>query len=343
MIKRVLVTILSFCFLLLFSACVFAEEPPLPSPPPAPSEVEVSAIKETSAIVTWSASPTANHYSVFVNGKRFAGNNTLSVTLRNLDPYTYYTVYVTAINDAGESGPSYSVQFRTLPPVPGIPQGLKVNEVQANSVFVSWHSLPEWQYISKYRLYLDGSAIADVDPVEGIQQAQLTNVPEGDHTVAVSAINDNREGELSEPVSFTVFPALPGPAGLTVANKGPYSVCVSWDGVSGAEGYKIYLDSKLLTSTTNTYYCVQNLQPEQQYQISVSAVMNNGQESLKSSINVTTLPVPAGVEIYDFTRLANSYLPAGMAGLIAVFAVGGAVKLADIGKYSVVRRIFRRM
>lgn len=331
---------LLFCLLSFFSfiTSAFAQEPAPLVPPSSPSEVYVSGIEENRATVSWSPVATATQYTVWVNGQRWAGSSYPGAEITGLQPYTEYSVYVTAANDAGESGPSATVTFKTLPPVPGVPTEPVVTEVTESSALVKWQPLPAWQHIHKYRIYVDGKAVADVDPVEGVQQAQLVNLDPGGHTVAVSGINENREGDLSPAVSFTIQ-AVPAPAGLVMANRSCSSVWLTWDPVTGADRYKIYVDGNLVGETNETRYLIQNLEADKEYQVGISAVLPDGNESARARLAVKTLPLSEPLSLAVLMSTGYKYIPDAMPGIIALFIVGGAFALAKMGKYSLSGRL----
>lgn len=331
----VLLCLLSFFS---FMTCAFAQEPAPLVPPSPPSEVYVSGIEENRATVSWSPVATATQYTVWVNGQRWTGSSYPGAEIRGLQPYTEYSVYVTAANDAGESGPSTMVTFKTLPPVPGAPATPVVSDVTDTTAVVKWQPLPAWQHIQKYRIYVDGKAVADVNPVEGVQQAQLTNLDPGGHTVAVSGINENREGDLSPAVSFTVQ-AVPAPAGLVMANRSADSVWITWDSVTGADRYKIYVDGNLVGETKETRYLIKNLEADKEYQVGVSAVLPDGNVSAQATLQAKTLPVSEPLDLGKLTAAGYSYFPDALPGIVAVFAIGGAFAIARLGQYSIGRRL----
>ncbi len=332
------VCLLVFMFSFFFATCAFAQEPAPLTPPASPSEVYVSGIEENRATVSWSPVATATQYTVWVNGQRWAGSSYPGAEITGLQPYTEYSVCVTAANDAGESGPSATVTFKTLPPVPGVPTEPVVTEVTESSALVKWQPLPAWQHIHKYRIYVDGKAVADVDPVEGVQQAQLVNLDPGGHTVAVSGINENREGDLSPAVSFTIQ-AVPAPAGLVMANRSADSIWITWDPITGADRYKIYVDGNLVGETNETRYLIQNLETDKEYLVGVSAMLPDGNESARATLAVKTLPLSEPLSLAVLMSTGYKYIPDAMPGIIALFIVGGAFALAKMGKYSLSRRL----
>ncbi|ADI02564.1 fibronectin type III domain-containing protein [Syntrophothermus lipocalidus] len=323
------ITILIVC-----TAGVFAEDlpPEQPLPPSAPSEITAAGIEETRASVAWSPVPGATHYTVWVDGQRWTGSSCTGAEIKGLQPYTEYTVYVTASNDSGESGPSPSVTFKTLPPVPGTPIP-SIKAVDSAGATIEWPALPPSQYVKQYRIYVDGQFVADIDAKEGIQVAQLTNLETGDHYVTVAGVNENREGPMSQPLHFVVR-AVPEPTGVTVANRGNDWVIVSWDKQVDIFKYRVFLDGELVGETREQSYLIKGLEPDTEYQIGVVAVSEDGNESLSAELTVKTSSTPPDVSLSGIIDPVYGYVPDVLPGMLVVFAIGGAIKIARTGKYA---------
>ena len=321
-------TFLLMCFI--FVAPAFAQEPI--APPSSPAEVCVSGIEEDSATVSWSPAPTATQYTVWVDGYRWTGSTGPAAKLEGLQAYTEYSVYVTAANDIGESGPSSLVTFKTLPPVPGVLEAPAVSEVTEGTAIVKWQPLPAWQYIQKYRIYVDGKPVADVDPQEGIQAANLTNLAAGKHMVAVSGINENCEGEPSQAVSFATQ-TVPSPSGLVMTNRSADTIWFMWDPVYDAEKYSVFLDGQPVGETHETAYNLDELNPDGQYEIGVKAVLPDGNISSAATIQVKTLSVTEQLNMASIMGAGSEYFPDVLPGIIVIFAIGGAMTIARMGQY----------
>ena len=314
------------------------EEPTL-FPPSAPYQVTVSGIEEIRATVSWSPVATATQYTVWVDGQRWAGSSCPGAELKGLQPYTEYNIYVTAANDAGESSVSPSVQFLTLPPVPGSPTKPEVIEVWDAGAIIQWQPLPADQYITKYRIYVDGQAVADVDPQEGLQAAELSGLTEGEHQVTVTGINENQEGAPSPPAGFVVA-SVPAPTGLVLANRSHDKIFVTWDSVPGAE-YRVFVDGAPAGETHDNSYVLTGLQPELSCQVSVAAVLADGNQSDQAHLDVSTTPEPDPdiVTLAGITTSTYDHIPEVMPCIIVIFAIGGALKLARAGKYAIGHRL----
>lgn len=337
--------LLNVAFLVIMVPIALAEEPsePILLPPSPPGQVTVSGIQETRATVSWAPVPSATQYTVWVNGHRWSGSTHPSAEITGLQPYTDYTVWVTAANDAGESGYSQTVTFKTLPPAPNAPDRPVVREVTGTKAIIEWHPLPVWQHIQCYRIYVDGQAVADVDPQEGIHSAELVNLEAGIHYVAVSGINENQEGPTSRPAQF-IIQALSAPTGLTIANRSHDRVLVTWDAVPDADRYKVYLDGNVVGEVKTNTYIVEGLTAETGYRVGVQAVLGDGNESVMATLGIQTPPQPPGMTLDTVMDSTYEYIPDVAPVLVIIFVIGAAMKIARTGKLTVIGRqfLFRR-
>jgi len=340
--NKILRLAITFIFVLLMAPVSFAEDPtePILTPPFSPEQVTVTGIQETRATVSWSPVSTATQYTVWVDGQRWGSSTCLTAEIVGLEAYTDYIVYVTAANAAGESGCSPSVLFRTLPPIPTMPERPVASQVTDNKATIQWQPLPSWQHILGYRIYVDGQATADVDPQEGIQTVELTNLQSGVHYVAVSGVNENQEGYHSQTVQFTIR-SVPAPTGLVLANRSHDRLLLTWDEVAGAIRYKVHVSGNLAGETKEPSYLVGGLTDEAGYQIAVTAVLDDGNESVPAIIDVQTRPL-TGLTLSSLMSSIYEYVPDIIPGMIIIFVIGGALKIANTGKFAISKQLFYR-
>lgn len=90
-------------------------------------------------------------------------------------------------------------------------------------------------------------------------------------------------------VSFTVS-GLPAPTGFYATSAQSYSVGLAWNAVSGATGYNVYRNGVKLNGSalTGTSFTDATAQPGTSYSYTVTAIANDGSESLAATLNVTT-------------------------------------------------------
>lgn len=342
--KELITLIIGVLIYLLASTGVYAETQPVevvnpitinpPAAPAAPADIVVSGITDSSATVSWSPSLKATGYSVWVDGTRWTGSDSSGVEVKGLQPDMTYSVCVTASNDGGESGPSNSVTFTMLPPVPTAPPTPTVSDATGNSAVINWEPLQAWQRIIAYRVYVDGVAVADVEPQTGIQAANLTNLSSGNHLVSISGINDNREGPASVPAQFETQ-VLPPINGLKMTNHSTDTIYLSWDAITNASQYLISSNEQIVGVTSQPRYAVSGLQPNQEYQITVTSVMPDGNQTQAATINAKTLSVVLPYTKDTITQALYGYVPDILPEIIAVFIVGIAFGLARLSKMAI--------
>lgn len=312
-----------------------------PAAPSAPIDVVISGITENSATISFSPAPGASGYSVWIDGDRFTGAASPGTEIKGLQPDTTYSVYVTASNDGGESEPSDSSYFTTLSPVPTQPADPVVLSVSGDSAEINWETLPPWQNILAYRVYVDGIAVADVEPQAGTQAANLTNLSSGVHSVSVSGINNNREGPLSVPVQFTIQ-VLPPITGLKMINHSPDTIYLSWDPVENTGQYLINIGGQAVGATSQPRYALSGLEPDNEYEITVTSAMLDGNQTQAATLEAKTLPITASYNTDTIIRATYAYIPNVMPGVVAVFSVGIAFTIARFAKLSIGSRYYFR-
>lgn len=135
----------------------------------------------------------------------------------------------------------------------------------------------------KYNIYLNGSLVGTTTNT----YYDLTGLNPGTtYTVEVSALRGNTEGPKA---SATFTTALPAPVtNLTVTDITKTSATASWTGTPSADQYRVYLNGKLVGTTTETQYSFTDLSPGTSYTVSVAAV-EDGVESAKTSTTFSTV------------------------------------------------------
>ncbi|KLU61847.1 exochitinase 1 precursor [Peptococcaceae bacterium CEB3] len=308
----------------------------VPPPPPAsPTGVVISAVTDTAAQVSWPAVTSASQYTLYLNGQVYAGSNKPSAALSGLTPHTNYSVYVIANNTGGDSPQSSAVNFTTLSPVPIAPNAPTVSTTGTTAKLL-WQPLPSSYNVTDYTLYLDGKIAATVTPTAGMQTDTLKNLAAGQHTVAVSATNDNREGPQSQPVTFTIS-TVPAPTGLQAYNKSADAVWVAWQPVPNAQSYNVLLNGQVVGNTYQTSYEVQGLTADTSYQIAVTTVATDGEQSLPSKISVQTESPAQPLTVANIESNVFGHMPDVQIYIVLLFAVVAALKMAKMLKQSVRR------
>jgi fibronectin type 3 domain-containing protein len=176
---------------------------------------------------------------------------------------TAYFYIVTAVNSAGESGPSVQAAATTNAPslaVPPAPTGVTAIG-GINQVSVSWSAVAG---ATSYNLYW--SNVTGVTPANGTRISGVTSPTVGTGLPAsttfyyvVTAVNGAGESAASVQVAATTLGATPPPTTAPAAPTGvsavggALQVTVSWPAVTGAASYNVYWSTATgVTTSTGT-------------------------------------------------------------------------------------------
>lgn len=176
----------------------------------------------------------------------------------------------------------YPPEHPSLPIVPGgntkitvAPTGLKAPTVTTTSVTLTFNPVPGAQ---SYRAYRSGaSSNVGASETTQIMVSGLQPNTEYSFTVAADNIGDV-PGPKSAPIKVrTKAVALKSPTNVKVSSVSATAATVSWSKVSGATGYRIYLNNNQRGSTdgVNSSYRVTGLNKKTKYTVTVKADTSN--------------------------------------------------------------------
>ena len=160
-----------------------------------------------------------------------------------------------------------------------------------SAITLAWNPSTDNVGVAGYCVWVDG---VRYDSTENTQYA-FPVFDAGEYYLTVSAY-DAAGNESAQSIPFHVIipdvtrPAVPEIITVEYQQK---SARVTWmepeDNV-GIAGYNIYLDGVFLESTGTNRYEINNLTPEEEYRLSISAYDDAGNESFKSSEFIIKLP-----------------------------------------------------
>lgn len=197
---------------------------------------------------------------------------------------------------------------------------------------LAWNPSTDNVGVAGYCIWVDG---VRYDSTE-YTQYDFPVFPAGDYILTVSAYDAaGNESAQSLPFSLTISditkPAVPEIITVEYQQK---SAKVTWmepqDNV-GIAGYNIYLDGEFLVSTNTNSYEINDLIPEEDYRLSISAYDDAGNESQRSSEFTIRLPIDElEMSIYPnpsngiFTfKLSNGVIKGNT--MIQVITLGGQI------------------
>ena len=307
-----------------------------PPPPSMPEKVTVSAITDITAQVSWPAVTSALQYNVYLNEEVYSGSNSPQVSLTGLAPHTNYEIYLVANNSGGDSPPSETVRFKTLSLIP-IEPSVPMVTTTGTTAKLLWQPLTSNYNIIRYTVYIDGESNKTVQTQAGMQTTTLNNLTAGNHTVAISATNDNREGPQSEPVTFKIS-TVQAPSGVQFYNKSEDTVWINWRPVPGASSYNISINNQQVGQTYQPFYIIQDLTPETSYQISVVTVMPDGEQSQSTNSSVQTEPLAPAMTVTSLQSKMFTYITDLKVYIEILFAILAALMISNSLKITLRRR-----
>lgn len=168
--------------------------------PQAPTGLVAQQVGQTWVQLQWVDNPAEDGvtgYSVYQDGVKLGDTQASEYLVEGLQPGRSYAFYVTAVNDYDE-GPASEILRVTTLPAPEVPTGLRVENLAATSVLVSW----DGREGETFRVYLNGAQVAET----GEHQYLLTGLePTTGYTLEVSALANGQES-AKVPVGFVTAP-----------------------------------------------------------------------------------------------------------------------------------------
>ena len=241
--------------------------------------------------IDWNDVTDSSGYKVYIvsgDTEYFKGDvKDSSFTFTDLTPGWEYEVKVEAYNDSKSSEAHYRICA-----APAAVTGFNAQIVDENNVNLSWDTQAGNGYFIQWATDADfknnvGSTILSSPTVTNYKMS-FTNAYE--YYVRISCFKnfngENIYGDYSQTINLNLM--LPQITGLKVtsySNNGT-SVNVDWNDVKGADGYRVYIDQKLLGAVENSNYTFSGLTQGKKYEVIVEAYSNSGRSS-QSSITIT--------------------------------------------------------
>lgn len=286
--KNLSLFVLAVLILQLFSPITSALAASIPT---APTNLRSSLDGIDNVILRWDAVTGASVYRVY----EIKGEEKVQITqTTNLNRYFpsvaagTHTYAVTAVNSAGESPLSLSIDVVIKYPEMQPPSGVTSTIFNGNDVSLKWNAV---EFANGYKVYevINGQKelLASVTTVS----KTFSNVSEGQHEYLFTSYNDKYgESNASSLVVNVVYPEIAAPENLSSYIYDINNTTLSWKEVAYADSYNIYRivdgERNLVASTTNTRQYISNI-PEGDNVFEVTAVSSKfGETKEGSKINV---------------------------------------------------------
>jgi len=267
---------------------------------PFPSNVTaISATNITSSSFTanWNAVTNANGYKLYIDG------NATPITLANVTTYNVtglvdtssHSYYVKATNSAGESSVSNTINLTLPSALPIAPTATSATNITSSSFTANWNAVTG---ATGYKLYIDGVEI-DLGNVTSYIKTGLTDGTS--HSYYVKAINLAGDSSASNTINLTLL--LAAPTANSATNITQTSFTANWTSVTGATGYKLYVDGTPITLGLVTTYNVTSLTGGTAHSYYVKAISSAGDGSASNTVNLTLLSVaPTALNATNITQ-----------------------------------------
>ena len=169
--------------------------------------------------------------------------------------------------------------------LPAAPQNLRVDNVTATSVTLSWDAVAEAQ---SYNVYEGTKLVADNITATTYTVENLEAFTE--YTFSVRSFDGEYTSFSSAEVHATTIDfAITAPQNVAVTVLDAFSVKVSWDAVENATSYNVYQDNaKIASGLTTTTLTVENLDPATEYCFVVSALRRDIEEKAAAVCGTTS-------------------------------------------------------
>ena len=272
---------------------------------PAAPVLAAEALSHDRISLSWNAVDGAIKYNVYNGeGSRIAENitETSYVVTTGLNPETNYCYTVTAINDKAEESAKSEQACATTKAAPAFPAptNLQASVTNGTTITLTWNTVDG---AVKYNVYIGSNVVAATNNTYTFMGNANTR-----YCFTVTAIDgEGAESAKSEEVCAATVPATPG---NLVATAGGEAVTLTWYSVSAAESYNIYDgDGALVANVQGTTHTVKNLNANEEYCYTVTAVNAAGESARSNQACATPTIFPdVTVTIGDGTS-SSSYIP----------------------------------
>ncbi|WP_270619788.1 fibronectin type III domain-containing protein [Paenibacillus macerans] len=276
--------------------------------PAAPGEFKAATIRETEVDLSWKASTTGSLYELFRFDKSIFNDSGLSYTDTNLEPSTEYDYQVSAKN---ESGFGDIAQLKGVLTLPSKIPFVTVSTYGADQLEIQWEAV---KGAERYGVTLNGELLDATGDTSYIVR-DLT--PGTAYQIGIYAENHSGSGATTTLTART----LPDqPSGVWVNGISETGANVHWEGVKGADKYRITVtDTVYSFEVSGNEVVLTGLQGGTTYHIQVEAGNSSGY-SEPVSVTFLTLPeAPNALQIdelksdaftlsWDKVRSASKYL-----------------------------------
>ena len=234
----------------------------------APRNLRAAATADASVTLAWDGVSGASYYRFYLNGRYLTAVTGTSYTASGLEADTVYGFKVAAAKDSGDVG-AYSshIYVRTGKRQLAAPQNLHAAEITADSITMTWNSVPGTSY---YRFYKNGVYIGNVNGFSYTSTGLYADTVYGFKVAAVDA--EGTLGAYSGNVYKRTASRHPAPEHLRYTAVSGNAIAIAWNSVPDAIRYLVYRNNVYLAEVYATSYTDNTLFPDTVYGYKVVAV-----------------------------------------------------------------------
>jgi fibronectin type 3 domain-containing protein len=274
-----------------------------------PGKVAAKCTLSTTIIVTWTLVAGAIAYRVYrdtsdtgaFSWSRTVTTDSLSRTMTNdtlvdsgLSAGIRYYYRIRAVNDSGESGPSFTKNAIT---VPATPADAKATGVSNSRIVITCNAVNGAASYKIYRSSVDTGVFAPAGSGAGDTLFDTSLSAATTYYYKISAVNSSGESRPS-----AVFNSITFPFNISAATVTDSSITLIWPPANRAASYKVYRSAvdtgafPLFDSVATDTFSDTGLAAGTTYYYKISAVNDSGKTGPPASLTASTITrAPAGV------------------------------------------------
>ncbi len=272
--------------------------------------------------ISWDETEGATNYQVEADGKVvYTGTNTTYVH-RGLKEKSKHQYRVRAGNIGGYSEWSTPYEVTTASLNNTTPRNLTYYREDSTTTAIVWDGSSN---VSKYRIEVNGVLLEEELTST---KTSIPTIPDKQYRVRIAALvqeGDKTVYDWSDEMSFNAPSNLPGIPKISDISATSDKITLSWDEVTGANGYDIDIEGQIIDVKNKQTYTITNLKPSTSYPVKVRAYNSAGKGSWSEISTIMTNEGVQGVPVNITVKAAvTTSVATGCAIRISWTSVVGA-------------------
>jgi len=201
------------------------------------------------------------------------------------DSYAYYEGLKSFIEVTSKEGndAAFKSFIVSLSPDPSSVKSLDASNITTTSFTANWSTVTN---ASGYMLIVDNGTPIDVG---NVTSKNITGLTAGSsHSYVVKSVNEGGTSEASSPVNVTLIPSAPVASDATNISNTAFTA--NWSSVTGATGYKLFVDGINVYTGASTSCNITALTASSSHSYYVQATNSGGTSVNSNTINLNLNP-----------------------------------------------------